>query len=238
VQINFALGFLFGHKADLHKGKGIWSNDLQLQYGIISNKGEDSKKSIDRIFFDSKYASKISTNWNWFVGVNLLSQFAPGYDVSFSKTKQISDLFSPIYIAEGVGVEYRPNKYFNVQFGGATLRQTIVGTDVINNFTEKTKSTKAYGIDKGKNVLNELGFQVVANYNRDIAKNVNLKWRYQAFFAYTPETNLSHRLDLTLAAKVNKYMNVNFTVIGLYDKNVVDAVQLSEGIALGFLYTL
>ena len=123
---------------------------------------------------------------------------------------------------------HHSSQVFQLSFPYSLYKKAVDGKDV----------TAAYGIDRGKNVLNELGFQLVANYNRDVAKNVNLKFRYQAFFAYAPTTNLSHRLDLVAAAKVNKYLNVNITFIGIYDKNIVDAIQLSEGLAIGFLYTM
>lgn len=241
---SIGLGFLFNNKAVYHKKKGVFSSDIQFQYGMLKNKGQEAVKSIDRIFMDAKYASKLSPTINWFAGVNFLSQFAAGYDLKAANKPMISNLFAPAFLAEGVGLEWKPQKYFVLQLGGATLRQTFVTNDKVfeNTAKEVTENgqviKRSYGTEKGK-VLNEMGFQFVAAFDKDIAKNVNLKWRYQGFLAYAPKTKpMDHNISLIATAKVNKYMNVNFTLLGLYDADIVKKFQISEGLAVGLLFTL
>ncbi|WP_435357491.1 DUF3078 domain-containing protein [Emticicia sp. SJ17W-69] len=244
---SIGLGLLFNNKAVYHKNKGVFSSDMQFQYGTVKNKGQDPRKSIDRIFIDVKYASKLTSTTNWFAGVNFLSQFAPGfaYDAKGVKGNKIGNLFAPGFLAEGVGLEWKPVKYFVMQLGGATLRQTFVSDDVVFVNTQKEvtedgkKVFRSYGVEKGKKVLNEMGFQVVAAFDKDIAKNLNLKWRYQGFVAYAPKTKpIDHNISVVATAKVNKYLNVNFTLIGVYDADIVKKFQLSEGLAVGFLFTI
>jgi hypothetical protein len=68
---------------------------------------------------------------------------------------------------------------------------------------------------------------------------MNLKWRYMAFANYeTLEAKtIDHRLDLNLAAKVNRFVNVNLGLIGLYDFDQDSGVQLSQIFNIGFLYS-
>ncbi len=74
---------------------------------------------------------------------------------------------------------------------------------------------------------------------RPVAKNLNLKWCYQGFVAYAPRTQpIDHNVSVVATAKVNKYLNVNFTLLGVYDADIVKKFQLSEGLAVGFLFTL
>jgi Protein of unknown function (DUF3078) len=244
---SLGLGFIFNNKAVYHKNKGVFSSDMQFQYGSIKNNGQDARKSIDRIFLDAKYASKITPKLNWFAGANFLSQFAPGfaYDAKGVKGKKISNLFAPGFLSEGVGLEWKPVKYFVVQLGGATMRQTFVSDDIVFTNTQKTLTEdgkqvfRSYGVEKGKKLLNEMGFQVVAAFDKDVAKNLNLKWRYQGFVAYAPKTKpMDHNISVVATAKVNKYLNVNFTMLGVYDADIVKKFQLSEGLAVGFLFTL
>jgi hypothetical protein len=244
---SLGLGLIFNNKAVYHKNKGVFSSDIQLQYGSQKNNGQDARKSIDRIFMDAKYASKITPKVNWFAGVNFLSQFASGYvyDATGKKGNMISNIFAPAFLSEGVGLEYKPVKYFVLQLGGATIRQTFVSNDVVFANTQKevtedgAKVFRSYGVEKGKKLLNEMGFQVVAAFDKDIAKNLNLKWRYQGFIAYAPKTKpIDHNISLVATAKVNKYLNVNFTLLGVYDADIVKKFQLSEGLAVGFLFTL
>lgn len=239
---NFALGFLFNNKADFTKGKGLWSNDIQFQYGFLNNKGQGTRKSVDRLFLDSKYARKISDKWSWFAGVNFISQFASGLDYNANPNGlMISNIFAPGFLSEGIGLDYTPNKNFKLSLGGATLRQTFVANNRVFNNTEKDVdgTFRSYGVERGKTMLNELGFQAVAAYNKDIIENVNLQWRYQGFVAYAPQTKpIDHNINLIVTAKVNKYLNVNFTVIGIYDADAVEEFQISQGLAAGLSFQL
>ncbi len=241
---SFALGFIFNNHTGFHKKKGIWTSDIQFQYGYLKNKGQERNKSVDRIFLDTKYASKLTPKINWFVGANFLSQFAAGYTTTNSIRKQVSSILAPGFLSEGVGLEWKPVKYFALQLGGATLRQTFVNNDVVFNNTKKSLTEdgkqidRSYGTLKGK-VLNEMGFQAVAVFDKDILPNLNLKWRYQGFVAYAPKTKpIDHNINLIATAKVNKFMNVNFTLLGNYDEDIVSKFQLSEGLAVGVLFTL
>ncbi len=236
---NIALGFLFNNKADFTKGKGKWSNDMQFQYGFLNNKGTGVRKSVDRLFLDSKYSKKISSKWSWFAGANFISQFAGGYTYTTTNTrdKLISNIFAPGYLSEGLGVDYTPNKFFKLSLGGATMRQTFVSNSTVFNNT--LKDNKSYGVSKGNKVLNEFGMQLVAAYNKNILPNLNLAWRYQAFLAYVPKTKpIDHNINLTATAKVNKYINVNFSLIGIYDSDAVEKFQISQGLAAGLSFQL
>ena len=239
---SLGLGFLFNNKAVYHKKKGVFTSDTQLQYGMLKNKGQGVVKSIDRIFIDNKYSSKITKNINWFANINFLSQFAPG--LKPNTTTRISNIFAPAFLSEGVGLEWKPTEYFVAQLGGATLRQTFVSDDAVFANTRKEvtedgkKLFRSYGTEKGK-ILNEMGFQLVAAFDKDIAKNLNIKARYQGFLAYAPITRpMDHNISLVATAKVNKYLNVNFTLLGLYDEDIISKFQLSEGLSAGFLFTL
>lgn len=152
---------------------------------------------------------------------------------------------APGYLSEGLGIEYKPVPYFVLQLGGATLRQTFVASDLVfTDFTEYNKNDKAYGVAKGKKVLVESGFQLIAAFDKDIFKNVNLKCRYQGFLAYSPKkeapekNSIDHNINLIATAKVNKYLNLNFTLLGIYDRDQIDKFQLSQGFAAGLLFTL
>src|SRR5215217_3868370 len=123
-----ALTLFFNALSEKRSGKNAWRNDFQSQYGFLRNKGQKSRKNVDRIFFDTKYNRDLSSKWSLFANINFLTQFAPGYNYSDSldvKTK-VSGLFSPAYLTEAIGVEYKPVPYFFVDFAPGALRHTIV----------------------------------------------------------------------------------------------------------------
>ncbi|MFT6880642.1 MAG: hypothetical protein ACI8UX_001306 [Psychromonas sp.] len=235
-----AVGLLFNKLAVKHKAKGTWTNDLQFQYGFLNNKGIDTRKSVDRLFFESKYASSFTPTLNWFAGVNLLTQVASGFNFNEdgSRGNIISNFFAPGFLSESVGVEWIPKSYFTVQLGVATIRQTFVTDNKVFNNTINDEG-QSYGVFRGKTLLNELGIQAVAAFDKNLTENFNLKWRYQAFLAYAEESKpIDHNINLIATSKIGKYFNVNFTLIGIYDEDQVNKFQISQGLSAGFSLAL
>jgi hypothetical protein len=242
-----ALGLFFNAVGEQKKGKNSFRNDFQSQYGVVRNKGQQSRKNVDRIFFDSKYNRELTQKWSLFGNVNFLSQFAPGYDYVTDSTdvvrkKKLSGFFSPAYLTEAIGIEYKPVPYFFIDFAPAALRQTIVmDRDLYIN----TPDQKNYGVQIGKRVRNEVGIiQLVANFDKDIAKDINFKFRYLLYTSYAKdqqtrkrEFNADQRLDAMITAKIAKYFNVNLGAIVVYDKDQSADVQFAQGLSVGFLYS-
>ncbi len=246
-----ALGVFFNALREQKKGKNSWRNDLQTQYGVVRNKGQESRKNVDRIFFDSKYNRELSPKWSLFGNVNFLTQFAPGYNYPKDSLgrevgkRKLSGFFSPAYLTEAIGIEYRPVPYFFIDVAPAALRQTFV---MDRNLYLDTPDQKNYGVEIGKRLRNEVGIvQLVANFDKDIAKDINLKFRYLSFTSYSdnPRTLLTvdkqfhfdHRLDAQITAKVAKYFNVNLGTIIIYDKDQASSAQFAQGLSVGFLYS-
>jgi hypothetical protein len=97
---SIALGLFLNALSETKKGKNSWRNDFQGQYGIVRNKGQQSRKNVDRIFFDTKYNRELSPKWSLFANVNFLSQFGAGYEYdkdSADVKRKVSGILSPAY---------------------------------------------------------------------------------------------------------------------------------------------
>lgn len=236
-----SVGFngLLNYKAGYRKNKLSWDNEVDFLYGFIRNQGQGFRKTVDRLFLDTKIGYAISDKWDLFNSLNLLSQFAPGYRFNDDNTQNlISDLFAPAFITSAWGAEYHPSRFFRMRISPFTPRITIVSNN--NGRFDAVSTAAPYGVEVGKDVRFEwLAFQLLADFNKDIFQNVNLKWRYMMFANYKTLSakNIDHRLDLTLAAKVGRFFNVNFGVIALYDSDQTDGLQLNQLFNIGFLYS-
>lgn len=219
-----AVSLFLNGKANRKWEKSEWTNDLQLLYGNIRNQGQDMRKNADRIFFESKYAYRIANHWNAFASVNFMSQFDAGFEYFFNKdsagkdtgpeqSRRISGFLAPGYLTEAFGVEYKPVSYFSAQFGLGALRQTFVTDQTLYDKydTADAKYSELYGVKRGENIRNQVVFQFVANFDKEIMKNIFLKARYMAVADYAKLNGqgIVHRLDANLTAKVNKYINVD-----------------------------
>ena len=235
---SLALGGQFSYKTDYTKSDKNFASELILQYGKLKNKDQLARKSADRIFWDNKLALKLSKSWYFFGSLNFESQFDLGY--SFSRDAQgnekrtlLSKFMAPGYLTQSLGFEYKPVKHFFVRIGTGTARQTFV----LDTNLYKT-NPKNFGVTPGQTFRNELAFQVVSSYNKEIAKNLMLNSRYAMFANYEKLSSIDNRLDVTLIANVNKLINVSLSGILLYDDDSDNKMQASQTMSFGLVYKL
>lgn len=235
-----SLGFnsLLFYKANYKEGRRSWDNDLDLAFGFVRNSGQGYRKTIDRIFIDTKYGYDISKNWAIFSSLNFLSQFSKGYNFKDDGTIDlISDFMAPAFLTSAWGFEYHPVDYFKLRLAPIAPRLTVVQDP--RRFT-RTVGPRPYGVDSTETTRMEwLAFQALAEFNKEIVTNINLKWRYMMFANYQTlePKNIDHRLDLDILAKVNRFINVGLGGILLYDIDQDTGAQFSQIFTFGFLYT-
>lgn len=235
---SISVGGFLDRKSTYTKDDKNFTTQLILNYGMLKNKDQLSRKSNDRIFWDNKAGFKLSKAWSLFASLAVETQFVEGYnyyrDAEGNDTRSdnpISNFMAPGYITESVGIEYTPDKTFSLRFGTGTARQTLILDDRL-----VFEDRKSFGVDTGKNFRNELAFQLVANLNRNLSENVNITSRYAFFANYNEFGKASHRLDATLTNRVSRIINVSLSGILWYDKNIDEKVQTSQTLALGIMY--
>lgn len=241
---SIGLNAMFNFKANYAKNKNKWDNEFDMQYGFVNNEGQGMRKTIDRLYLNSNYGYVLNSHWDVFTSINFLSQLAEGYKYTKDATtgieseELISDIFAPAFITSAWGVNYHPVEYFKVGISPFAPRVTIVQDPT--RFTTSVGPTP-YGVDSTETTRFEwLAFQLTADFNKEIATNVNLRWRYMLFANY--ETlegkTIDHRLDLMIIAKVNRFLNVNLGGILVYDYDQDTEVQLSQLFNFGFSYSI
>ena len=235
---SIAVGAQTNFKTEYTKEERSFVTEVILQYGKLKNKGQLQRKTNDRIYWDNKVALKLSKHWSFFGSVNFESQFDKGF--SYKKDSNgdevptiISRFMSPGYLTESIGFEYKTPKSFWLRIGTGTARQTFV----LDKDLYLT-NPKNFGVTPGKTFRNELAFQLVTNFEKDIATNVNLKSRYSMFANYEQLRNIDQRLDITLQAKVNRVVNVSIAGIAVYDDDASTRIQASQALSLGVMFKI
>jgi len=235
-----SVGFnsVLNYQANYKEGRRSWDSDLDLAFGFVNNSGQGYRKTLDRMFFDTKYGYDINKNWAIFSSLTFLSQFSKGYSYDDDNVSYlISDFLAPGFLTSAWGVEYHPVPYFRLRIAPFAPRLTIVRDSY--RFT-KTVDPRPYGVDSTETVRMEwLAFQAMAEFDKEVMPNVNLRWRYVMFANYQtfePKT-IDHRLDLDIIARVNKYINVGIGGILLYDYDQDSGAQVSQFLSLGFLFS-
>ena len=129
-----ALTSNFIYRTEYNKAPFSYTSELNLLYGKSKNKGQSSRKSNDRIFFDNKIATQMSKHWFFFGSLTFESQFDTGYQYDGTGVNPpilISNFMAPGYLTESIGFEYKPTSYFDLRFGTGTARQTFVLDDKV-----------------------------------------------------------------------------------------------------------
>jgi len=239
---NLSFSLLAQARAEYIRGQISWRSEMDFQYGSVRNQGQGYRKSLDKLYLDSKVGHKLATHWDLFASLNLFSQFAQGFTYSTDPVtnaimaKYVSAFMAPGYITESAGVEYKPITYFFLRIGAATLRQTLVRDTTLHR-QEPTN----YGVPVGRRVRNEVALQIVASFEKDVAPNINLKTRYTGFYNYTTLADpqqWDHRLETGIVARVNKYISTSIMGLMIFDRDADTDVQVSYQLGLGFLATL
>ena len=242
---------LLGNAAGLveySRGRWTWNNSMNLMYGIVKNKGQEWRKNQDLIDVATKLDYKFARSWRLFFAANHLNQFAPGYrflgvfdSTGREQKTKISSFCAPCYIAENLGIEFRPwskkeNKsvnWFYVNLGILALRQTVVSDSTLYKTVPEN-----YGVEIGKVLRNQIGFSIETSLNKEVAKNVQLIFRYRIFNDYRSfmPKDVIHRADFIFSAFLLKFLRVSLTAIMMYDIAMEKRVQWSQALTLGIGY--
>ncbi len=234
---SYAIAAFFTGRAYYEKGKSSWDNNIDLQYSRVNTSGLGDRKGNDRIFIDSKYGYGLNKVISIFGSLNFQSQFDKGFayveatDTTPAITSLQSKFLAPGYFTESIGLDYKPNTWFDVRWGFFTARQTIVTDTNLHNTAPLN-----YGVPIGKTVRNQIGSSIVATLNKDLTKTINLKTLFSLFTDYAQPQVMVPRLDVLFTAKVLKSLNVTLGGTLFYDETQDYKIQTSQGLSVGLVY--
>jgi len=234
---SLGISLLFNGTANYQRGVHSWQGTADLLYaGQYTADGEGYRKTNDRLYLDTKYGYDLTQKWGLFTALNLLSQFAAGYNYDDDgRATLISSFLAPGYLTSSFGAEFHPSERFNLRLAPVAPRVTVVHRP--DRFRHPADTT-IYGVRPGRSAFWQFGFQALAQLEQPLGPNADLKVRYVLFIDYGQLrlVDTSHRLDLTLTAKVNTWLNVSLGGIALYDYNQDQGFQYSQNLALGIVF--
>ncbi len=224
------LEFFVNYKKD----STTWDNSIDFAYGVL-HQGKDkfTRKTDDKIDFTSKYGHYAFRRiWYYSALLSFKTQFSPGYNYSDDTLKTlISEFMSPGYSLFAIGLDYKPNKKISFFFSPVTLKTTYVMNQTLADagsfgVEKATYDNAGSKIKDGQQIRNELGSYVRFQYKSEIMKNVSLFTRCELFSNYLKDPqNIDINAELMLSMKVNKYISASFNVHGVYDNDVMIAVD-------------
>lgn len=240
---SLALTGLMNYKLTYAVGIWSWENTLDIAYGIIQQGDKPTRKSDDKLLFNSKLGRNFSEFWSFTGILEFRSQFADGYKYTVTNNIETSSLVSrfmaPAYLTASFGVEYKPTKELSFYVTPITGKTTFVLDDSLSKIG-------AYGVSPGENVLNQFGILSVTEYNTSLIKNVDFNTKLTLFDDYGKLALIDVNWETLLIFTVNEYIKTSFSTNLVYDDDVIVTrsngtmgkdVQFKEVIAIGLLYS-
>lgn len=205
-----------------------WDNKLQLNYGITKLKGDEAKKTDDRIEINSLLGKKASRNWYYSAFLNFKTQMDAGIDPNTDVRN--SHFFSPAYLQIGPGMLWKKSDNLKVNIAPATSRFIFVH----DHFTALGSS---FGVEQGKTMRYELGASVSGYYKVELMENVSIENILNLYSNYLEDPqNVDIDYQLNVVLKINKYLSTNLAFQAIYDDNAYRGFQIREMVGLGLNY--
>lgn len=208
------------------KGDWTWDNKLIASYGLTKLKGEEMKKTDDRLELNSLVGKKAGGNWYYSAFFNFKTQMS-STDVNGVQT---SHFFSPAYFQFGPGMLWKKHDNLKVNIAPATSKLIVMHGHL-------TEMGDAFGVAQGETTRYELGAALNAYYKLDVMKNVSVENILNLYSNYLEDfQNVDIDYTVNVVMKVNKYLSANLSMQAIYDDNAFEGFQTREVFGLGINY--
>ena len=206
-----------------------WKNRLNIVYGRTKLEDVGYRTTENDIYFESVGSRNVGWVVDPYVAVTFRSALTKGYDYSVEPDTQIVDFVDPGYLTEAIGFTYDQNKIITTRLGLA-FQQTFA-----NKFPEYTDDPETAEIEKFKF---DTGLESVTEVKYEFLPDMTYYSFLRLFTRFNTLDVWDVRWDNILTAKINQYVNVNFSVTLLHEISQTRKTQLREALQLGFSYSL
>ena len=196
------------------RDKLIWTNTLDIGYGLQRREDAIVRKTDDKIDLLSKIGLEAAENLFYTGMMNLRTQMTRGYD-SPGDDMYISTFLSPGYLIGGLGIDYRPVDNLSLFLAPSTVKMTIV----MDKFLADRGS---YGVEPGENLRYEFGSYFRADLRTTIHDNVRIQSKLDIFsnYLYKPQ-NMDINWETLLIMQLTEFIAVSFSTHLIYDEDMV-----------------
>ncbi len=160
----------------------------------------------------------------------IISTVAEGFSYSSTAPVPIANFFDPGYVTQSVGFECGKSKNLTTRLGIATQE---IFANKYRQYTDNPATpnkVEAFKLETGLESVTQAKFQV--------AENILLTTGLRLFTRFNDLTVWDVRWDNLIVAKVNSFINVNFTYDLVYQKDQSLTTQMKEGLQVGLTYSI
>ena len=231
--------WLFSYDAALkaHWNVADWRNNLNLALGYTKTDGLGTRKSSDKIFYETMGDFNASDKIKPYVGARFETQFTRGYDYSEDEDGNeiktvVSHFMAPGYVTQMAGVGYFLNDNFSTRLAFAN-RMTITadGSDAYA-YADDEDTRK---IEKFKN---EPGLESITEFKYSFSEIVTFKSRLWAFVNFKGVEEIDGRWENLLALSLSPLFEFQISYDIAYDKDLDEDSQHKNVILVGVTWRM
>lgn len=206
-----------------------FNNELKGAYGRTKLGGGTYKTNDNELYLESVLSYFAGWAVDPFFSNTVRTAISKGYDYEVDPAVEIADFFDPGYITQSIGFTYDQVKGIKTRLGFG-FQEVIT-----NNYIKYTDDTGTTELEKFKF---ETGIENVTDAEFTVAENILMKTKLRLFTRFESIDIIDVRWDNTITAKVNSWLNVNFTFLMIYEEAQSLQAQIKEALQLGIVYTV
>lgn len=226
--------------AKYEKNKWRWDNQLDLAYGLISERERKMQKTDDKLQFDSKLGYNLGKKWYGSFLTTFKTQFTEGYEDPETQQIKISNFMSPAYIMASLGFDHNPTENLSFFIAPAALKSTIV-------LDQDLADAGAFGVEagewetivrdtivdstfiNGQTIRYEFGAHLKIMFKQRLMENVDFQTKLELYANYFENFgNIDVNWEGLIDMKINSFLSANIRVELIYDDDIDIATGLNE----------
>ena len=238
----FGGNLMLNYSANYKKGKHLWDNRLELEYGANITDTDGTRKTSDKIYLSSNYGYLLCENLYLSGTLLYQSQFANGYNYGKDGADDllVSTFMAPGYLTIGAGLTWTPKPWFKSTLNPAAYKGVFLLDDVLSE-------EGGFGVKPGDKHQAQFGANLTLEVNKDILKNVNLYSRVLLYSNYLENPqNVDVNWEVKVHMSINKWLSASVNTNLIYDDDIdiVDGkkkgpkVQFQEVLGFGLQFTI
>ncbi len=225
-------------KANRTSNRWKQTHEMRLTFGFVKQDTLDFRKAEDLIQFLSALqyqGTGFFERFNPTFAASLRTQFAEGFNydkdplgLDRALPAKVSAFFAPATLTQSVGLTYKPLEWLTQRVGVAT-KETVVTIERLRVL---------YGVDPEDAVRFEVGLESFTEVDKEVFENVLYKSKLSLFASFNQLKKPDALWENLITMKVNRWLNVSFEFVTLYDLDITSEVQLKEVLSVGVSFSL
>ena len=221
------LGFTSA-SAKFQKDKVKWDNDLGLALGglqYLDASGDGLQKTDDRIELASNFGYKVKEDYFLSLNAGFRTQSLDGFSASNDSVRS-STFMAPGYANIALGIDYTPNENFSAFLSPLAGKMTFVRDQTLANagafgVTKAEYNSLGEVVTAGKMFRGEFGATFKMRYNKELAKNIEMKSKLELFSNYIENPqNIDVNAEVLFTFKVNSWFSASLNWNLIYDDDI------------------